>query len=207
MPKTAPVVAGVDHPLIRVNQATSAGGGRCQSAENTVCTTHAVSARSRIAQPTNCLENRSIRTARHNQSACVRMSGDIAPAGRVQLSRLELPIAQVGGCGTRGPTTEAGFAAIVHLGTQPIGAHQSMYPIATATLTRTAQIVSDLAMPRRDDQQTPCSRYSGVPARPSSTLLDPAIGIFLVFSHKRLNTKRPLAMQITFEAIVAPAIK
>lgn len=71
--ETLPVIAGVDRPLVRVNQATSVGFLRRHAADNKACTTNSVSARSRIAQPMTCLENRSITTARYIQPSCVRM--------------------------------------------------------------------------------------------------------------------------------------
>ncbi|KOB22287.1 hypothetical protein AE927_20830 [Xanthomonas arboricola] len=45
---------------------------------------------------------------------------------------------------------EARCATIAHLGTQSLGAHQPMHPMATATLTQIAQIAQilrNLAMP------------------------------------------------------------
>ncbi len=144
--ETAPVIAGVDRPLVRVNQATGAGLAPPHRRQQGL---HDQLGIGSIAhRPADDLPGKQINHHSQVHPAFMRADkGEVARPGRVRLGHVELPIQQVGCRLARHSAMEARFATIAHLGTQPIGAHQPMHPMATATLAQIAQILGDLAMP------------------------------------------------------------
>ncbi len=144
--ETAPVIAGVDRPLVRMNQATGAGLAPPHRRQQGL---HDQLGIGSIAhRPADDLPGKQINHHSQVHPAFMRADkGEVARPGRVRLGHVELPIQQVGCRLARHSAMEARFATIAHLGTQPIGAHQPMHPMATATLAQIAQILGDLAMP------------------------------------------------------------
>ncbi len=116
--ETAPVIAGVDRPLVRVNQATGAGLAPPHRRQQGL---HGQLGIGSIAhRPADDLPGKQIDHHSQVHPAFMRTDkGEVARPGRIRLGHLELPIQQVGCRLARHSAMEARFATIAHLARSP----------------------------------------------------------------------------------------